>query len=136
MFKGAGMLNGTGSYGFLISANDGAPDRFRIKIWDKTRGDAVIYDNQLGAADDAAPTTAISSGQITIQTGKSGKSATGVEEVNEEVPGEEMAEEIPAEGITEEVAGEESDAGEASPDGDAGEETGVSVGNARFLPLR
>jgi hypothetical protein len=135
MFKGAGMLNGTGSYGFLISANDGAPDRFRIKIWDKTRGDAVIYDNQLGAADDAAPTTAISSGQITIQTGKSGKSATGVEEVNEEVPGEEMAEEIPAEGITEEVAGEESDAGEASPDGDAGEETGVSVGNALFLPL-
>jgi hypothetical protein len=40
-------------------------DRFRIKIWHKATG-AIVYDNQLGAADDDAPTTALGGGSIVI----------------------------------------------------------------------
>ena len=71
-FKGAGTINGSGNYGFLLSAIDGqvsgggGTDKFRIKIWDKNNSDAVVYDNQIDAADDAAPTTAIGGGSIVI----------------------------------------------------------------------
>jgi hypothetical protein len=72
MFKGTGTINGGGTYGFLISAVDEnlTPstdvDLFRIKIWDKDNGDALVYDNQLGDADDADPTTQIGGGNIVI----------------------------------------------------------------------
>lgn len=69
MFKGSGTINGAGDYAFMVSAIDGSPDRFRIRIWDKTTG-TVIYDNQIGAADDANPTMALGGGSITIHTGK------------------------------------------------------------------
>jgi PKD repeat protein len=65
MFKGSGTINGGGDYAFMVSAIDGSPDRFRIRIWDKTTG-TVIYDNQIGAADDANPTMALGGGSITI----------------------------------------------------------------------
>jgi hypothetical protein len=68
-FKGVGTINGAGEYGFMLTATDGSPDKFRIKIWDKAT-DEVIYDNQLGAADDANPTTAIQGGSIVIHTSK------------------------------------------------------------------
>jgi hypothetical protein len=64
-------VNGVGGYGFLLTATDGqlagggGTDRFRIKIWNKTSGD-VVYDSQMGAALDAAPTTALGGGSITI----------------------------------------------------------------------
>jgi PKD repeat protein len=70
-YKGSGTINGSGTYGFLLTANDGqamgggSVDRFRIKIWDKTTGKAV-YDNQMGAADDAVATTALGGGSIVI----------------------------------------------------------------------
>lgn len=71
-FKGSGTVNGTGSYGFLLTAIDGAlpgsgdgKDKFRIKIWDKA-SNAVVYDNQLGQAEDSDAATAISNGQIMI----------------------------------------------------------------------
>jgi probable HAF family extracellular repeat protein len=70
-FKGSGTVNGEGDFGFLISAVDGdvngggSTDKFRIKIWDKVTG-SVIYDNQTGAADDAAATTVIDAGSISI----------------------------------------------------------------------
>ena len=51
----------TGEYGFMLSAVDDTPDKFRIKIWDKSTG-VVVYDNQLGAADDADPVTALGGG--------------------------------------------------------------------------
>ena len=51
-------------------AGGGGVDRFRIKIWDKATG-SVVYDNQLGASDDEAPTTALGGGSIMIH--KSGK---------------------------------------------------------------
>jgi hypothetical protein len=70
-FKGTGLVNGTGNYGFLMSAVDGAikggggTDRFRIKIWDAISG-AIIYDNEMGIPDDSTPATAIGGGSIVI----------------------------------------------------------------------
>ena len=70
-YKGTGTINGTGEYGFMLSAVDEEltpstdVDLFRIKIWDKDN-DIVIYDNQTGDGDDADPTTAIGGGQIVI----------------------------------------------------------------------
>jgi hypothetical protein len=73
-FKGAGTINGSGNYGFLLFAIDGritggSIDRFRIKIWDKNNADTVVYDNELSAPDDVDPTTAIVGGSIMIHTG-------------------------------------------------------------------
>ena len=74
-FKGTGTIEGmAGSYGFLLSATDGdvsgggGADKFRIKIWDAADDSIVIYDNQLGADDDAEPTTTIKSGSIVIHS--------------------------------------------------------------------
>ncbi|MFN2120840.1 MAG: PKD domain-containing protein [Anaerolineales bacterium] len=45
-FKGSGTIDGTGSYKFMLWAGDGAPDSFRIKIWEEPGGvEAVVYDN-------------------------------------------------------------------------------------------
>jgi hypothetical protein len=68
-YKGTGTINSVGIYAFMLTATDGIPDSFRIKIWDKASGE-VIYDNQLGAGDDAEPTTAIQGGSITIHKDK------------------------------------------------------------------
>jgi ligand-binding sensor domain-containing protein len=71
-YKGTGTINGEGNYAFMLSAIDGqingggGIDKFRIKIWDKDTGE-VVYDNQIGAAEDADPTTAIAGGSIVIQ---------------------------------------------------------------------
>ena len=75
-FKGTGTINGAGNYGFMVTATDAdlTPstdvDLFRIKIWDKDNGDAIVYDNQLGDEDDADPTTEIGGGNIVIHKGK------------------------------------------------------------------
>ena len=71
LYKGAGTVNGQDGYKFLVSAVDGAQsggggvDKFRIKIWNATTG-VVVFDNQIGAADDAGATSAISQGSIVI----------------------------------------------------------------------
>lgn len=76
MYKGTGTINGAGNYGFMISAIDEEltpstnVDMFRIKIWDKDNGDAVVYDNQLGEDENADPTTEIQGGSIVIHRGK------------------------------------------------------------------
>ena len=76
MYKGSGTINGMGNYGFMLSAIDAKltpstdADLFRIKIWDKDSGDVVIYDNQVGEADDADPTTSIGGGSIVIHNPK------------------------------------------------------------------
>ena len=76
-YKGVGKVNGTGHYGFLLTAIDGeisgggGVDRFRIKIWDKDNGDQVIYDNPVSSAscddtnDGSTPCTAIAGGTAT-----------------------------------------------------------------------
>jgi len=75
-FKGDGQINNFGNYGFMVSAIDGQVngggglDKFRIKIWDKDNNDAVVYDNQLNDAEDAAPMTILGGGSITIHDGK------------------------------------------------------------------
>jgi hypothetical protein len=70
-YRGTGQINGAGSYGFELTAWDGqvsagGADRFRIKIWNRNQGNAVVYDNQMGAADGADPTTALGGGSIVI----------------------------------------------------------------------
>jgi hypothetical protein len=70
-FKGTGAINGAGSYGFLITAIDGAVnggggvDRFRIKIWETSTGN-VLYDNQGGQPNDSGAATALGGGSIVI----------------------------------------------------------------------
>ncbi len=64
-FKGVGTINGAGEYGFMLTARDGNPDLFRIKIWDRAT-DMLVYDNQMGASDTDAPTTAIGGGSIVV----------------------------------------------------------------------
>lgn len=70
-FKGVGTINGAGNYGFMLTATDGQVkggggiDRFRIKIWDKD-DDAVVYDNEMGAADDSYAGDALGGGSIVI----------------------------------------------------------------------
>jgi len=70
-YKGSGTINGSGNYGFMLTAVDGQVngggniDRFRIKIWDKNTNE-VIYDNQMGESDDTNATDAIEAGSIVI----------------------------------------------------------------------
>jgi hypothetical protein len=45
----------------------GGADKFRLKIWDKDNGDALVYDNQLGANDTAEPPI-IAGGSIVIHS--------------------------------------------------------------------
>ncbi len=78
--KGSGTINNAGDYGFMLSAIDGqvsgggGADKFRIKIQDKST-DQVIYDNQMGAGDDADPATVIGGGSIVIHKGDEPASA-------------------------------------------------------------
>ncbi|HKZ19417.1 MAG TPA: hypothetical protein VJQ57_04840, partial [Acidimicrobiia bacterium] len=76
-YKGSGTINGTGNYGFMLTAidedrrNPGQPDRFRIRIWNKATGD-VVYDNQIDTGDNAdltAPGTLVQ-GSIVIHMPK------------------------------------------------------------------
>jgi hypothetical protein len=73
-YRGTGTVNGSGSYGFILTAIDGqvngggGTDRFRIKIWDRNQGNAVVYDNQYGAPDDSYLATGLSGGSIVIHS--------------------------------------------------------------------
>ncbi len=77
-YKGTGTVNGIGNYGFLLTAVDGqvnggdGVDKFRIKIRDIDNGNAVVYDNGLGASEDidSASPQPISSGSIVIHSQK------------------------------------------------------------------
>jgi hypothetical protein len=74
-YQGVGRINGEGDYGFLISAIDGAldpsggPDRLRVRIWDRSNGDALVYDNQFACGDlgeTSEPCNPIGGGNIQI----------------------------------------------------------------------
>jgi PKD domain len=75
-YKGSGTVNGSGDYGFLLTATDGqlpgggGVDKFRLKIWNIATG-VVVYDNQMGAGDAAAPAAALGGGSIQIHSGGS-----------------------------------------------------------------
>ena len=68
-FKGSGMINDSGEYGFVLIAVDekekGTKDKFRIKIWDKMTGKSV-YDSGLGGPEEVLPTTSIAGGKIDV----------------------------------------------------------------------
>jgi hypothetical protein len=70
-YKGSGQINGAGNYGFLLTATDGqvsgggGVDKFRIKIWDRSNADQVVYDNVVGGADGSAQ--AIGGGSIVVK---------------------------------------------------------------------
>ena len=70
-YKGSGTVNGVAGYGFILTAVDGkisgggGVDRFRIKVWNKATGN-IVYDNQIGTADNADPAKPISAGNIVI----------------------------------------------------------------------
>jgi hypothetical protein len=67
--RGSGRIDGSGSYGFRITAVDGqtpgGDDRMRIEIWDTGSG-AIVYDTQPGAADGADPVTPLAGGSIAV----------------------------------------------------------------------
>lgn len=69
--KGSGTINGSGAFGFWLTAWDsnlagGAkPDLFRMRIWDKGSND-VVYDSQPGAVEDADPITPLGGGSIVL----------------------------------------------------------------------
>jgi hypothetical protein len=71
-FKGTGTVNGAGNYSFELTAWDGqeqgggGTDRFRITISDLTRGNVVVYDNQIGSPVGDDPTTGLGGGSIVI----------------------------------------------------------------------
>lgn len=75
MFKGSGIINSTGNYGFMLSAVDAdltpsaVIDKFRIKIWDKVN-DLIVYDNNLELEENAEPATEIGGGSIVIHKSK------------------------------------------------------------------
>ena len=69
-YRGTGTLNDVAGYRFALTADDGnskpgGVDKLRVRIWHAATG-ALVYDNQAGAALDAAPTTAIGGGQISV----------------------------------------------------------------------
>ena len=70
-YQGTGTINGSGVYGFILTAIDGklnkggGGDLVRMKIWDTATG-AVIYDSQMGADDAADPTMDLKGGSIVI----------------------------------------------------------------------
>ena len=83
MYKGSGTVNGTGDYGFMLSAVDGEisgggnADKFRIKIIDKALNQ-VIYDNQMGNGDTNDPVTTLGGGSIVIHKSKGEDVATTI----------------------------------------------------------
>jgi len=75
-YKGTGTINGSGNYGFILTAIDGSingsggSDRFRIKIWDVSNPTVMLYDNQINTTDDAGlttPGTLLGGGSISIK---------------------------------------------------------------------
>jgi hypothetical protein len=82
-YRGTGTVNGSGGYGFELTAWDGqvngggGTDRLRLKVWNTNQGNAVVYDNQMNAPDGADPTTALGAGSIVIHTNGSPQLAAG-----------------------------------------------------------
>jgi hypothetical protein len=60
-------VNGVSGYSFLVSVIDGSPDRIRVKIWN-TSTNALVYDSQPAAPDNASATTPVDTGSIQIHT--------------------------------------------------------------------
>jgi hypothetical protein len=70
-FSGIGSVNGAAGYDFLVTGLVGklqgkkVPDKLRIKVWNHATGQ-VVYDNQQGAPNNAAPAVALGGGDVTV----------------------------------------------------------------------
>ena len=79
-YRGFGSINGGGNYRFVLTVDDGAPDKFRIRIWSGVSSDdgtgSLVYDNQLADPTDAFANakTAIATGSIVVHA-PNGKTA-------------------------------------------------------------
>ena len=66
--RGTGTTSAGTTVAYQVSARDGKTasdkDRIRFRVWNPSTG-AVLYDSEPGAADFAAPTTALS-GNLTV----------------------------------------------------------------------
>ncbi|MCH7987878.1 MAG: cadherin-like domain-containing protein [Planctomycetes bacterium] len=83
-YQGTGTINGSGNYGFKLTAIDGqvsgggGVDRIRLKIWDKdVVGEPIVYDSGLGASDDDDPSIALGGGKIIIHSKGNALQAAG-----------------------------------------------------------
>jgi hypothetical protein len=66
-YKGTGTINGSGNYGFLLTAWDGSPDKFRMKITGS--GGGLVYDNKYNVSCtdiDCSDPQAIAGGSIVV----------------------------------------------------------------------
>lgn len=78
VYKGTGTINGAGEFKFILFAIDAdvnpndshTDDTFRIKIFteDEFGAENIRYDNQIGAAENADPTTVLGGGSIQIHS--------------------------------------------------------------------
>jgi hypothetical protein len=77
-YEGTGTINGAGSYGFLVAASSGGTGagKVRIRVWDESSG-TMVYDTQPGAPINAAPTTSIGHGRISLRKGHVHKRSSG-----------------------------------------------------------
>jgi len=64
-YKGTGTINGSGNYKFMLTASDGNPDGFRIKITNPADG-SVVYDNKPLMDDGMGNTQPLGGGSIVI----------------------------------------------------------------------
>jgi hypothetical protein len=58
---GTGTINGSGTYSFLVTGSESAKT---IRIQIKNQSGSTVYDTQPGAADNATPTTTVTSGNV------------------------------------------------------------------------
>ncbi len=71
-YRGVGTVNGSGSHKFLVIVMDGDAnggdgyDKFRIKVWADGSSSQVIYDNEIGAPENADSSTILGAGSIVI----------------------------------------------------------------------
>jgi hypothetical protein len=92
-YRGIGTVNGYGSYGFMVSAVDGdvsgggGNDKFRIKIWEKSHCNKVVYDNQMSALENVDATIVIGGGSIVTHEVKTKGNAKVVESLKSIVLG-------------------------------------------------
>jgi hypothetical protein len=69
-YQGTGTVEGSNHhFGFTLTDLDGQTtgggvDKFRLRIWDMDNGNAIVYDNQMGAPANADPTMPLSRDSI------------------------------------------------------------------------
>ena len=67
--SGEGTVNGVGRYGIAVDLDlDPAPGRARVRLWDRENDSAMLYDSQVGAELDVAPTTPLTEADVVLSS--------------------------------------------------------------------